>query len=199
MNVEELISFLQRHITLNPGDAKTPIRDINTHAEIVGMSIGSFGIALTTDHVEFKVDDNSTWEYFEELFQKADIEVLNHYQIPNEYWPSMRLKAKSPWWLVHTNIGMIKIGWRKRVISIDWSDTLLRCIVTTDEVTRDLTMVHAWTKDKALEYLTTLSSNIPPKTDIKDFALNGLKKIHEEHAKLVGDYLAYIDKSILNK
>lgn len=61
-----------------------------------------------------------------------------------------------PWWLIKTPFGLIEIGWRKRVISIDWSDTAARVVVTSDEVTKDRTSVHAWSEEKALEYLKAL-------------------------------------------
>jgi hypothetical protein len=58
------------------------------------------------------------------------------------------------WWLVKVDQGYIKIGWRKRVINIDWSETPLRKIITPDDVTKSGDMVHAWSIAKAIEYLT---------------------------------------------
>lgn len=74
------------------------------------------------------------------------------YCLANEYDP----ERDDPWWLVETNLGMIKIGWRKRVINIDWSATAIRKVVTDEDVTKDETMVHAWSTLKAIEYLTVL-------------------------------------------
>jgi hypothetical protein len=108
------------------------------------------------------------------LFTLADIKILSLWKLPNGYWPEaipenwddgyevnaflkyQRLRADSPWWLVKTNFGLIKIGWRKRVISIDWSDTPVRAFVTEDNVTKTTGLVHAWTQLKAIEYLTKL-------------------------------------------
>ena len=61
------------------------------------------------------------------------------------------------WWFVKTPFGWIEIGWRKRVISIDWTDTKVRKIITVDYTTKDETSVHAWTEAKAIEYLTALA------------------------------------------
>lgn len=58
--------------------------------------------------------------------------------------------------------GLIQIGWRKRVISIDWSDTGIRRVVTEDDVTKDDTMVHAYSYAKALAYLTALATDLVP-------------------------------------
>lgn len=94
------------------------------------------------------------------LFDLANIKVLNIWEIPNEYWPKTEryaeLRETNPWWLVKTPAGIIKIGNRKRVISIDWSDTKIRGEITKDDVTKSDDMVHAWSMPKALEYMTAL-------------------------------------------
>jgi hypothetical protein len=60
-----------------------------------------------------------------------------------------------PWWLVRVPNGLIEIGWRKRVISIDWTETDVRSLVTSDDVTKSETKVHAWSMENALTYLKT--------------------------------------------
>jgi hypothetical protein len=89
------------------------------------------------------------------LFVLAGIAVENHWQLANGYWPEAYadLRAQSPWWLVQTRFGNIRLGWRKRVISIEWDATKIRGVVTKDDVTKDETMVHAWSYHKAVEYL----------------------------------------------
>lgn len=70
----------------------------------------------------------------------------------------------SPWWLVKTEVGLVELGWRKRVIHIEWTDTPIRyqdpSAITQDATTKDATSVHAWSDVKALEYLTRLSADI---------------------------------------
>ena len=61
-----------------------------------------------------------------------------------------------PWFLVKTEYGYIEIGWRKRVISINWEETPLRKVITKDDVTKDEYAVHAWSVPKAIEYLTAI-------------------------------------------
>ncbi len=92
------------------------------------------------------------------LFLLAGLEVLRLHELANDYWPEsyVELRKASPWWLVETPFGLIKIGWRKRVISIDWTSTPLRKIITPDDVTKSDETVHAWSYAKALEYLTSL-------------------------------------------
>jgi hypothetical protein len=47
----------------------------------------------------------------------------------------------------------VGIGWRKRVIEINWRDTGIQTIVTEENVTKDYHLVHAWTIEDALKYL----------------------------------------------
>ena len=82
----------------------------------------------------------------------------------NQYWPRTEnywdLVFKNPWWLIKTEFGLIRIGWRKRVITIDWSDTDVRKIITEDDTTKEEHMVHAWTVEKAVEYLKALKKEL---------------------------------------
>lgn len=90
------------------------------------------------------------------LFDLAGIEVASLHELPNGYWPKVYAEEReeSPWWLALTEFGPVKIGWRKRVLNIDWTETQVRHIVTEDDTTKDETMVHAWGYDKAIQYLT---------------------------------------------
>jgi hypothetical protein len=80
------------------------------------------------------------------------------WELANGYWPLAPDydDVRSPWWLAQTSIGLIRIGNRKRVMSIEWDACQVRGVVTTDDVTKGETMVHAWTTAKAVEYLTRL-------------------------------------------
>lgn len=100
-----------------------------------------------------------TEEKVKALFLLADIKVLKLWKLENKYWPKAYtdMIMANPWWLVKTPIGLIEIGNRKRVVNIDWSDTNIRKIITEDDVTKDVTMVHAWTDEKIIEYLKALN------------------------------------------
>jgi hypothetical protein len=86
-------------------------------------------------------------------------------EIPNGYC-SRGCCAHLPWFIVTTSIGRIRIGWRKRVILIDWSET--KDTKTSDElfakedVTKDTRMIHAWSYDKATEYLKAIIASPMP-------------------------------------
>jgi hypothetical protein len=97
------------------------------------------------------------------IFALAGIEVLNIKPLIDGYGYSPedpRFYEQPPrcaWWFVKTKMGWIEIGWRKRVININWEDTPIRRIVTNDNVTRGETHVHADNNMKAVEYLTALA------------------------------------------
>ena len=96
------------------------------------------------------------------LFTLAGIPVIKMWERPNQYWPDAYVeeRKRSPWWLVKTSRGMVEIGWRKNVISIDWSDTGIEKILTEDDVTKGKTYQHAYSYAKAIEYLTVLGREI---------------------------------------
>ena len=97
------------------------------------------------------------------LLLLAGIEPVAVHELANKYWPDSdayaQIRRDNPWWLVLTKAGPVVIGWRKRVISIDWEGTTVRARMTRDdEVTTCLTGCHAWGYAKAVQYLQTLQS-----------------------------------------
>src|SRR5271154_4107471 len=113
-----------------------------------------------------RMDDASAWELhrrrekrseeerkeFEAIFTLAGIEIQKTWFLQNNYWPNHPdyFDIATPWYLFKTPLGLIRIGWRKRVISIHWEDTPIRCEVTVDPVTKEDDMVHAWNPEKAI-------------------------------------------------
>lgn len=99
-------------------------------------------------------------DMFKALLLLAGIPVSKMHKLANKYWPEnpyyADIAARHPWWLVMTPYGAIVMGWRKRVISINWEDTAVRAVLTDDDVTKSDTMVHAWSYGAALEYMTKL-------------------------------------------
>jgi hypothetical protein len=76
-------------------------------------------------------------------------------ETPNRY---CKCPSCGPWFVVGTPSGDIVVGWRKRVISIDWSDTGedLLGLFEAEDVTKDEHHIHAWGPDKAVDYLTRI-------------------------------------------
>lgn len=107
-------------------------------------------------------------EEVEQLFTGAGFQINRLQQIENRYWPVsyVEQRAADPWWNVITDYGMITIGWRKRVISINWEETPIRGEVTSDNVTKTEDLVHAYSMADALTYLTELrklaQNTVPP-------------------------------------
>jgi hypothetical protein len=94
---------------------------------------------------------------FVALFKMAGFEYAYPRAIPNEYGAR---PIAADWFMMATEYGDIKIGWRYRVISIDWAGANIpeRNIVQffRDNVTTWETGVHAWGYKKCLEYLGIL-------------------------------------------
>lgn len=79
-------------------------------------------------------------------------------EIPNGYCPRWCCKHL-PWFVVTTKIGRIKIGRRKRVISIEWdkaSGIDGDVLFASENVTKGPQLVHAWGAEKAREYIAAL-------------------------------------------
>ena len=70
--------------------------------------------------------------------------------------------AHLPWFIVTTTAGRFVIGWRKRVISIDWSETIgtetAEAIFANEEVTKGDKSIHAWSVEDAKRYVNTILS-----------------------------------------
>lgn len=152
MTCQELVEFVSKDIALNPSMADSPIF-AQDGGEIDGLGFGgrSHGVTLTHRYRP-EHSERSKWEFFEAIFQAARIPVLDHWELANGYWPPayVALRLENPWWLVKTPVGLIRIGWRKRVISIGWADTPVRAILTgDDQTTTDEKYCHAWPDEKS--------------------------------------------------
>lgn len=82
-------------------------------------------------------------------------------RLPNGYCgdhpEKCEICAARPWWEIEfEGVGPVVVGWRKRVIVIDWSKTgrqLMPKMVTEDDVTKNAVLVHAYGYGKAIMYL----------------------------------------------
>jgi len=80
-------------------------------------------------------------------------------EIPNGYcgdWCCAHL----PWFIVTTKVGRFTIGWRKRVVSIDWNETVnteTSDVIFKDEnVTKGYKSIHAWSIEDARQYVAMI-------------------------------------------
>jgi hypothetical protein len=80
-------------------------------------------------------------------------------EIPNGYC-SQSCCLHLPWLIVTTPAGHIRIGWRKRVIEIDWSRTTgtktAAELFPNENVTKSERMIHAWGNYEAKTYLRAI-------------------------------------------
>lgn len=87
--------------------------------------------------------------------------------VPNGYC-SLACCEHLPWFKVTGRVGTIIIGWRKRVIQINWAQSLVQTpaeqLFPDEDVTKIGCLIHAWSYKKAKEYLAKIYAH---KTDKK--------------------------------
>lgn len=80
-------------------------------------------------------------------------------EIPNGYCSRYCCKHL-PWFVITTNVGRFTVGWRKRVINIDWTDTkgtkTAAELFAKEDVTKGVRYIHAWSVEKAREYIAAV-------------------------------------------
>ena len=98
----------------------------------------------------------------EAIFALAQIEILKIKALIDGYGYSpedsrfIEVPPRGAWWFIKTEKGWIEIGFRRHVYSINWEDTGIKKIVTQDNVTKELTYVHAYSEADAITYLRNL-------------------------------------------
>lgn len=93
------------------------------------------------------------------LFEKHSLIFVK--EISNQYNNSDKGYSKHfPWLEITTTKGIFTIGWRKRVIQIDWSQSIIdieaKNIFSSEDVTMGDKYIHAWGIEKAQEYIDKL-------------------------------------------
>lgn len=106
------------------------------------------------------------------LFLLADIPILQIAMVPNGYLPEdyYARRRAHPWFEVSTYMGVITLGWRKRVLEISWKNIPVDDIITQDNVDKGHRFVHALSYGAAAMYLEELarfykSTSIGEKTE----------------------------------
>lgn len=94
--------------------------------------------------------------YFEELFKEAGLQTRAMRLLPNGYSKS----TSRPWILAETQFGWLKVGWRKRVISMHWDQFTISVdglrLFDDQAVTKGAHMIHAWGKEACIDYIKRL-------------------------------------------
>ena len=93
------------------------------------------------------------------LFTDAGFKIIHVKEIDNQYSGDACYYA-NPWVIVTTKAGLITLGWRKRVLNLDWSDSDItadgRELFKEEKTTSGERFVHCWGYDKVVEYLKKL-------------------------------------------
>lgn len=93
--------------------------------------------------------------HMRECFERAGYRDAQLVSITNGYDSA----SYTPWYTAQVNdLPPLRIGWRKRVIHIDWLESKLNLehLFSSEDVTRSGGFIHAWGYDKAAEYLTKI-------------------------------------------
>lgn len=177
------------HIDLSP---KYPDAEEDWKKRQVKNEFGWLGVkdGITDEYVIKKGDDGrfNIWKYFHkacnrknleetyrekfrQIFEAAGFKDIRISAIENQYCKGDHC---APWYHVNTENGTILIGWRKRVINIDWSNLAideedrykempnhdLSHLFEKENVTKGRTSIHAWGWGKAKEYLARIYEQI---------------------------------------
>jgi hypothetical protein len=88
--------------------------------------------------------------HFTEILTAAGYSNFGLAAIPNGYGG-----GAVPWFRITTHVGTLTVGWRRRVISIDWSDTRedMLELFRNEQVTKGSNYIHAHGKEAAIDYL----------------------------------------------
>ena len=94
----------------------------------------------------------------ESIVKLAGFPILHTWELANGYWPDSPSydSVRRPWWLFMTDVGLIQLGWRKRVLAIDWAACEVRGVVTDADVTKGDTYVHAYRVEDAVACMREL-------------------------------------------
>ena len=103
------------------------------------------------------------WTQLNRIRTAAGLGMVEAYPIPSQY--SDNRVYCGPWMVLKTQHGQIRMGWRKRVISIQWDDTneAITAPFEQEDVTKDAHLIHAWGEEKAIAYLTALRKHFEAK------------------------------------
>lgn len=119
------------------------------------------------EHV-YHIDCNkyNLYENSKKEFDYIASKAFNHYKIhavKNEYGSE---NYNGCWFIITTSEGDIQIGWRKRVIQIKWLQNYksFEFCGNAEDVTKSFNdkerYIHAWSIDKAIEYLNKSKATV---------------------------------------
>jgi hypothetical protein len=131
-------------------------RDYNREQDWLGDLAEEIRDRVWKGTVELNPETRAAMDRLEEEFRSLFPGHVYMKRTPNQYC-SQPCCISSPWFIVTTPAGRFTIGWRKRVMSIDYSDTVVEtpaCVLFSDEpVTKEGRLIHAYSYDDARKYI----------------------------------------------
>lgn len=120
--------------------------------DAIREAVGIVSVALNQQEVEAR---NKEQQNFVGMFPPDCLWRA----IPNQYC-SRWCCSQQPWYMFATPIGPVTIGWRKGVINIDWSISLLKKtaeeLFPGENTTKGPHSIHAWGQENARRYVDVL-------------------------------------------
>ena len=96
------------------------------------------------------------------MFATAGLAPVYVREVDNEYC-GPKCCPHRVWLLVTTRVGVVKVGWRKSVMVVDWSASDVAetadVLFAGENVTKGDRMIHAWGYEKATEYLAKIAGS----------------------------------------
>lgn len=148
-------------------------------------------------------------EKLKAVFLLAGIDCKSFHQLPNEYCGDQcEVCRRRPWMLAETENGLIKIGWRKRVINIQWpkeAEVHGKDVKSKEEawVTDSENGVHAYSYAKAVEYLANFAElarrRIIDREADSHLTPDELREFYELKKVLYGDEKLAINDPVRNQ
>lgn len=93
---------------------------------------------------------NRELDHFKKIFENAGL-AATFTPVPNQYCGNKY--CCPPWFEAKTPVGTFTIGWRKRVINIEFESLDIAGLFPDENVTKGKDHIHAWGEEKATEYL----------------------------------------------
>lgn len=102
--------------------------------------------------------ERQTYADFSKAFHDAGMTISATQQVPNEYGST---SYRGPWYIITTQFGPFKVGWRKRVIELNWTAAGEDYLGLFNDVkdTKDHTGLHAYSYQDLMKYLTRISEH----------------------------------------
>lgn len=129
-----------------------------TNDDSYAISAPVEAIRDTILRASIKADPAKQQDAREEVAKLAAVFLSPIYveEIPYEYCHQWCCSHRR-WLMVTTPVGHFKIGWRKRVIHLEWTNTRVKAtaeeLFPAGDVTKEGRMIHAYGYDKAREYV----------------------------------------------